>query len=768
MPEEYSKPNCTITLYKTKIKREKNMYVDNLSTYLSTCTKLQSTGQYVKHALTVSFKFNILERYQTDFDYNYCAIQNQNKDGTEQVMYYYVVTLEVLNKSTLSVLLVLDVINSLGQGVTSLWNPRNFLANTEITRQHEDRFLVPTTWTAADGGTLIRKFDKESEGVVLEKTLSSDSKVTGSGFDWYLIYRTEDDDDNIVATYLCADEVLNLGVKTDTARTYTAADFDAGEVYTILNAFTKIKIQNGTIYDLRDNTEYCVAENIYALNFKTKQLGTLKGFHFEKVSSDVQFTPIFKMTRTINNVTNQNYNNYVAFDPVTTPSFQVLEGDGYYYGGGFDTVNNTDLIWPYTYLMTYVAFTATTNLSEISSIDKLDRSDSKLIKVIRLPYCPISYSVTEGHYSFASNWEFDKLSGFLKYQITNIVSFKEQNLGRFDLGELNLTLAAADCVANRSKMINAESKLFHSDFHTIKVAFDGFSSSIDMDRLESRTYTQNPDNKFSLHFMATSTINSKFGIKIETSTIGTYKKNQDFENFILVTRNSEETLLNNEYINYIKNGFNYDKKANALQVQNAQRQAAGQTAASAIGAAASILGLIFGEGAVKTASALSLAGSIGTSAITVTNAWNNVSKLQESQQNAMNAKIAQLQAQSTTISGTDDIDLLKWYSDNKAHIYRYDVSDAAKNALYHAFDLTGYAKHKYETPSVDSRIWYNFIQCNPALSYIGIDNARAIFVDELKKKYQEGVTVYHARTGQYDFDQQYENWEKWIVDGIGS
>ena len=767
MPEEYSKPNCTITLYKTKIKREKNMYVDNLSTYLSTCTKLQSTGQYVKHALTVSFKFNILERYQTDFDYNYCAIQNQNKDGTEQVMYYYVVTLEVLNKSTLSVLLVLDVINSLGQGVTSLWNPRNFLANTEITRQHEDRFLVPTTWTAADGGTLIRKFDRESEGVALEKTMTSDSKVNGSGFDWYLIYRAEGEDEKAVAIYLCADEILNLGTKTETAATYTAADFEAGEVYSILNSNTQIKIQNGTVYKLNENTEYCVHEEVYALNFKTKLLGYLRGFHFEKSGADVEFSPIYKVTRTINNITNQNYNNYVAFDPVTTPSFQVVEGDGYY-TGGFETVTNIDLILPYVDQLIYTDFTPATILSEVSTIESLDRADPKLIKVIRLPYCPISYGLTNGIYTFAANWEYDRLSGFLKYQIANIVSFKEQNLGRFDLGELNLTLAAADCVANRGKMINAESKLFHSDFHTIKVAFDGFSSSIDMERLESRTYTQNPDNKFSLHFMATSTINSKFGIKIETSTIGPYKKNQDFEHFILVTRNSEETLLNNEYINYIKNGFNYDKKANALQIQNAQRQAAGQTAASAIGIAASILGLLFGETTVKTASALSLAGSIGTSAITVTNAWNNVSKLQESQQNAMNAKIAQLQAQSTSISGTDDIDLLKWYSDNKAHIYRYDVSDAAKNALYHAFDLTGYAKHKYETPSVDSRIWYNFIQCNPELSYIGIDNARAIFVDELKKKYQEGVTVYHARTGQYDFDQQYENWEKWIVDGIGS
>ena len=44
------------------------------------------------------------------------------------------------------------------------------------------------------------------------------------------------------------------------------------------------------------------------------------------------------------------------------------------------------------------------------------------------------------------------------------------------------------------------------------------------------------------------------------SNFGAFKQTIDYEDYLLVNRNNEETIFSNDYLNYIRTGYNYDKK----------------------------------------------------------------------------------------------------------------------------------------------------------------------------------------------------------------
>lgn len=58
----------------------------------------------------------------------------------------------------------------------------------------------------------------------------------------------------------------------------------------------------------------------------------------------------------------------------------------------------------------------------------------------------------------------------------------------------------------------------------------------------------------------------KFDTGATKSAMVTYLEKEDFENYMIVNRNNEESIFNNEYLNYVNNGYNYDKKARRLDV----------------------------------------------------------------------------------------------------------------------------------------------------------------------------------------------------------
>ena len=119
-------------------------------------------------------------------------------------------------------------------------------------------------------------------------------------------------------------------------------------------------------------------------------------------------------------------------------------------------------------------------------------------------------------------------------------------------------------------------------------------------------------------------------------------------------------------------------------------------------------------------------------------------------------KLQELQIQSSSVSGADDVDLLSYYNGNKLDLFIYDTKDYYKHLAYDLMFFGGYSHTQNELPNVNSRYWFNFIQCEPEFTFTHIAND---ILDTIKEKFKNGVTIFHYHDNKYDVDQIYENWE---------
>lgn len=793
-------PKSIIYFYKTKIKPEKNAFVEDLEDYLVSTVTGTNTGiecQYIKHALNLTLKINAEEGKQISFDSNYCKITNYATAlSAEKTIYYFITNMKVFSENTIELTLALDTVNTLGKESDSPANPKNFLSNTQITRQHKDRFIKPTSWNPAVGGVLIRKIDAESEGIVPTKVRKSGTNATNGGdvilktaddYDWYIIYKS--DQTNGVSSELCASAAISVGVQSQgLSKTFTVSDFDSNKYYYFLDVDNAGGTFGGVTVDSDINKCITTATN-YGVNVVDSVAARkLTAFVFWNDNGTLKYTCIYDNVFLIWDGTPQQ----TTDETIWGNSSANTVGSGVTgIGTKWTTISSITCTQGNFFRVSNIDYTATVNSSAgiaalvsqeagiyvgsqtsqvLNTIDDIDRTNSKIVKIIKYPYCPIPYVKTNNYFDFGNDWEYT--NGLMKYNKTGIPSFGQSAIVSFpNLNETRISLASTACSPLHSKILEAESKLYHSDLYTVKLIYDSFAAPINFEQFDFATNSN--DTNILIDFKPTSTINSKFAFKIDSSNLGTYNNVTDFEQFLLVTRNNEETILNNEYINYIKNGYNYDKKANALSIEQAQRNAKTNTIGSilsGLGAAASFAAAPF-TGGMSVAAGIGLATAAITSTVSAANAWDNVNKTIENQNNTMASKLANLQAQAASTSGTDDVDLMSWYSGNRLHVMRYQPIAQVREALYNAFDLTGYSYHFYAVPSVDTRYWYNFIQCVPSLSVEGVNKIKQEWLEDLKNRYRIGVTVFHHHriTGDSDswnLDQLYENWENWIVNGI--
>ena len=350
----------------------------------------------------------------------------------------------------------------------------------------------------------------------------------------------------------------------------------------------------------------------------------------------------------------------------------------------------------------------------------------------------------------------------MKLSDANLSAQFENKIGSITLPELFLTESAANRSVLVAKDISRESKLYHSDFYTKKLVYDNFTRDIPLEQIDlsGRTYpniTVNLSN-LPLYFKPTNTINSKFAFKIDYDTLNTnfgkYKPLSDYDNFILVSRNNEETIFSNDFINYIRTGYNYDKKAKEMQESRSRFSAGLQLAAGVASFAATSI-----TGGVSAAAGISLVSS-------AINTFTSAANTAKTNENSMQSKLHQLQMQSSNVAGSDDVDLLSYYNGNRLALFEYDTKEHQKNAAYNLMHYCGYSHTIIGLPNTTSRYWFNFIQCSPVFKEEGISPYND-YLNDIKSRYQAGITVYHKHNGingdGYDWEQELENWETFLA-----
>lgn len=668
----------------------------------------------------------------------YAAVKYE--DGEEsKTFYYFVEDAKRLANKTVALSMKMDTLNS--------YNLNGKLAPTcYITREHADRFAVARVSSGVI--SVHNAIDKSDEGYApaLYKTADTPVLETTHNMDYYLVYKTRDDITqsnltNPISCYLCPHEAVKaIAGGSGPVVTLTPNDISASaHLYLDSDAAAWEVEADGSTYKSGD---VMYVNNEFGLS---SFLAVIKGVELAKADATyikgsllLYYPPVGTFFRTASGV---------AVSDVTLT--KVKE----YYSIGITTNQKADY---------FGKNTVTVNSGTVSDVyskafSAVDRSDSKLIKIIDLPYCPVSKAIaSDGTWSF-SGFSFVPSLGYWKENDVSASFLSSLPIGAIASEFTTALLDQFDDQGDKTDFLTLphfvkDPKRYNSGFYALKLSYDTFSLAYALETLAF----EEPDAsevQIALAFKATNTINSNFLFTVSFNNMSVNGQT-DYPNMLISTRNNEVPIFTNDYINYLKTGYNYDKKAKALSAASSFLSA-GLSIATGVGAA--VAGAATGN-PITAAAGVSLIGSgvAGiSSAITSTIA----------SENSFASKIASLQAQATSTAGSDDLDLLKSYNGNRLRVMRYEASDEAMALFDDLFRAFGYKRAKYGAPNMTSRSWYNFAAASIVLSKDAGEIPADVLEDETGK-WANGVTVYHLPLGPlvgYDIERSNENWEVALV-----
>lgn len=791
-------------------------------------TKVFDNVQYIKQGLDITVNVKLdqtyLDREWTNM-FNYCRIENGG--GNDNCCYYFIRDKQWISKDAIRLVLHQDVINTykeqikltnktsiqrehkdrLTKGVNiqrsiqigswALWiNPsthEDFGSYTTFTIPDEFRHITLTPELLIvnyqgieypvdhveyiddtklriyvrdvdipvfDTATLYLTFNKlnriidlypENIDTVKYKTYEN-TIYDNSQMRWYLVYKTSDELDpnstQAVNTYLYPQDQITVKYASQAA--YNSID-SVNEVVGAYGYFiTKYLNSASKVYASDNGTDWIEIMNLTEkLTWNTQEEDTLflaksgtkvacYKIHFYQKGGfgpgelSVSKTSIGEYTYVrIGDSSDVNYKRTSSAVAVTDEWLRTnylsttSQGTTYTWSGTTPTISTVDVV----------------------SIDTLNRTENTLVKVIELPYCPAPI-VKDGNSFVLDNydksvWEYDS-SKKCFVLLTNTLTTKLGQLINTEMNPLKDLFISGIVNTNQPRTDYYESKLYHSEFYQPKFVYDSFGYSVSLENYDMQT----PNTGWQINYVVSNTCNSRFLFDFK-SMINKYSTS-DYDNLMIVNRNNDITCSNSNYLNYLRNGYNYDLKSRELAKKKEYLNIASGAAKGAISGAMSSGGNPYGAAAGL---------AIGT-ATSIANAY--IGDIQA--QMTIEQKLADLSHQSASVSGSDDIDLLRYYTDgNKMKYCIYTLSDRMKQKVADLFYYCGYTCSYQAIPNTNSRYWFNFVQCNPVYDE---DNTTGKLSkdcrDELTMKYQQGITFLHNHSG-YDFDQVKENWENSLI-----
>lgn len=810
-------------LHNFKLQQERNMQIDDLETYLTDFQLARFDNvQYFKRELKKDIKLNMpQEALAEDYDVKYQYMKVQNSDSTKP-LYYYIQNYSWVSKSTIRFTIYLDTINTFSSLFEfsqktkiyrehkdrfyksypsntkhlnvpkSAWTDKNMggsvvYKTAKMTLYEPDykqykagewnisvsnlspAWLTVTTAEAEDYGyytieltnktknplpddtdfdvnfttnltKLIRKIDFQSEGIQAPEYKKDETIIYNDvdKYKWYLIYDKIDKNSSTINTYLVAESKIECFIASSLQE----------ENFIDLNTIEK-PVDDKSYYAFTSDSILYEGEN----ERQTLYPGSLenKGRYLDSFGNSM-FCLFFnhhtnkwemKLNENPSNITynSKNFKDYYVFDGTDNKIFYDYDVNLSY----ISSSGNTSLFLGPRYRYSFNQLEKKT----INSFWDIDRTKSTLMKIINCPYCPIPYTIDENkNYNFSSTiakYEEIELGSYnsstQKYNKINVIKISP-SISKFSNIIYNCTnlinenlYCDIDLTTEDRNDIN-ESKLFHSDFRNLKLVYDSFVYPINFEKINALNISD-----VNLKLYTSKDVVSRFLFSFEgLNQKG--KTEETYDGFLSVNRNNEMPIFTDDYLNYLRNGYNYDVKNKNIKI-------AGQWIGAAVSTAAAIAGTV---GSFGSAGAFLIPAAIGqlSSAITSTvNAENNLEK-----------KLQETKNQASSVSGSDDIDILEAYSNNKAKFCYYQVSDRLKKQMADLFYYFGYTSNEMKVPDEYSRIWFNYIQCSPV--FTNTYNWSDDIIKDITYRFEQGLTVYHHRNNTWDFDQTKENYESWL------
>ena len=380
--------------------------------------------------------------------------------------------------------------------------------------------------------------------------------------------------------------------------------------------------------------------------------------------------------------------------------------------------------------------------------DELDLTNPKNVKLINVPYSPVGWNVTDTIDSLPDGYAINSSMNLIEVTSLAFMNFKRTIYFSDVMSPLSVMYVEHSTQAlshTDVKSKDYESKLFHSEFYMPKFVYDSYSFTFQLELVDRSLLDvfKNDTGEFYVTYVVSKNLASRFMFTFPQYVCGQYQT-QDYNNILIIDRNNEVTLFTNEYMNYLKLGYNFDTKS--IQKRNEMNWLG--VGLSMAGAIASFVSSVYTGGA-------GVVGGVSLMTTAIGGTTRAIAQAQESDR-SMSQKLNQLALQSTSVQGNSDVDLLYEYTNLRPKLVYYGVSEAMENAVYDLFFYCGYATREYKIPSVDTRINFNFCQAEIVLNRFDFSEEIAT---EIRNKWKEGVTFFHYYNGTYDFNQQYENWE---------
>lgn len=709
-----------IIIYNTKLSPELNAKVDNIQTYLNSLSAtLDKDVQYQKIELDMNVKIDVPQNYQTTKLGNYADLIQDEKH-----FYFFIIDSSWTSKGAVNLTLSLDTVNTFSGDFT-------FTDKTHIIREHKNRFSNLSSLEVGEN-TLYAAIDNTDEGVsgAVQYKRSDETIFSGNNYlnqKWYLVYRSNDDAGIGIEIY--PEKPIPLSLTSGT-RTID------------LSSLTLNQWQYVMLFD-NDETLY-VHYKDYNNNYGTKSIGEQLNAHNKIVGfryAKTQNAPTYYLEWIVERDTDGKRSS----GGVQIKELTLLHASKYRTTGvktlddneirTFGTVHN----WP--------AIPEQGTYSKC--ISDVDRTSSTLVKIIELPYAPVLFE-----WDVNGNIILQPKTGYTQDNMLFIteldIEFGGNISNDIDLGLTStITFGTQEAIWNlpmQNRYI-PDSKLLNSAFYTYKLVYDNYSTSIALERVSQTGI--DAATSINIDYKPSNTISSNVGFKISYNN-GSYLEDGDYSSYILATRSLESPIYNDAYINYLRNGYNYDRKAQTAQ-----------NIVSWVGAGVQLVGGIVstvagaGTGGISTVAGVAmLTSGITTLATAINNTVASERNIQEKLDSARN--------QATTVSGCDDLNLLNWYNGNKLHIMKYRISDKLFNLMNNTFYYYGYASERYGKPLNRVRCWFDYLQCEPVFD----EEQTSIYQDflkDIKARYSAGITIFHRYNNEYNFEQTRENMEIRLV-----
>jgi len=380
-----------------------------------------------------------------------------------------------------------------------------------------------------------------------------------------------------------------------------------------------------------------------------------------------------------------------------------------------------------------------------------------IYKSVEYPYAPFTISIKNGRYYlpdfFANLFFWQEWASDLPAIWSNIwkaTPVPSVELMNYINQPLHGTFAENYFVENfpyydlEEERVLIDPKLATSQFKPHRFVYDSYTISINMEECDPADTAEGI--AVDLSIWASTSMSSLFAFKAEPRQFS-YEATEDYPLICYVNRNCEQLLINNEYLNYIRNGYNYDMKAKDLS-----------TLSRVTGVAGGVVGGIVTAVANPAKAVTSLASaSLGTANSLVNAIYGTISDDLN-----IERKKAQARSKGYSVEGSADLGIMKGLQTNKLRFITYEPDERIKKQLDDLFYYYGYKTNWQGIPDVTTRRWFNFLQCEPKFK----NQTRNPLYELLRSKFEEGVTFFHKVTengeSKWNFERTKENLENGI------